>query len=106
MVIRRAIDEPHNGILRPLDGVHVKVVGNLFSKWQRVCFPDTVCPGIPRPMGGSIINGGIVVEGPEILHDVDFAALRPTDGADVFTQHPESRPDTLSVWKLDPGFNP
>src|SRR5260370_1318040 len=54
----------------------------------------------------SIVDGGIVVEGPKVLHDVDFAARWPADRTDVLAQHPERGPDPLAKGKLDSGLNP
>src|SRR5258708_24665580 len=57
-------------------------------------------------MCGSVIDGHIVVEGAEILHDVHLATGGPGDGPDVLAQHPERRPDTFAERKLDSGLNP
>src|SRR5258708_33351619 len=57
-------------------------------------------------MRGSVIDGRIVVEGAEILHDVHLAAGGPGDRPDVLAQHPESGPDTLAERKFDSGLNP
>src|SRR6267143_992593 len=40
----------------------------------------------------------------DVFHDVDFAALRPADGADVIAKHPESGPHSLPRASLDAGF--
>src|ERR1700682_6083882 len=82
------------------------VVSDLLTKWQCEGFPNAISSRIPRPMRGSVVDGCIVVEGPKILHDVQLTTGGPAHRPDVFTQHPESRPDTLAKRKLDPGLNP
>src|SRR5829696_2470157 len=37
-----------------------------------------------------------------MFHDVDLAAARPPDVADVRAEHPERRPDALTARQLDP----
>ena len=51
LVIGGAIDEELYGILRPLDGVHVIVVGYSLSKRQRVCLGDPICRRNSRAHG-------------------------------------------------------
>src|SRR5262245_9504476 len=36
----------------------------------------------------------------DVLHDVDLAASRPPDAADVVAEHPESRPNALAARDL------
>src|SRR5258708_37318840 len=57
-------------------------------------------------MRGSVIDGCVVVEGAEILHDVHLPTGGPGDRPDVLAQHPERRPDTFAERKLDSGLNP
>ena len=40
----------------------------------------------------------------DVFHDVDLAAARPVDGADVVAEHPEGRPHSLSPGNLDSGL--
>src|SRR5262245_58386733 len=42
----------------------------------------------------------------DVLHDVDLAALRPTDRLDVAAKHPEGGPDTLTPGNPDACFDP
>src|SRR5215471_1118611 len=37
----------------------------------------------------------------DVLHDVDFSALRPSDRVDVLAEHPECRPHPLPGGNLD-----
>src|SRR5260221_4898729 len=37
----------------------------------------------------------------DIFHDVDLAALRPANGINIFSQHPERRPHSLPRGQLD-----
>src|SRR5579859_5006363 len=64
-----------------------------------------VCPQsgvrIADAMDGPLDLGRL---GPVVLHDVNFAAARPTDA--VVAQHPERRPDGLAGRNLNVGFNP
>src|ERR1700682_5861198 len=41
---------------------------------------------------------------PDVFHDVDFAATRPSHRAAIIAQHPECRPHSLTVWNLDARF--
>src|SRR5450830_307770 len=38
----------------------------------------------------------------DVLHDVDLAALRPSDRIDVCAEHPEGGPESLPAWDADP----
>src|SRR4030095_10576612 len=40
------------------------------------------------------------------LHDVDLPAGRPSDTADRISQHPERRPDALTLGYMDAGSTP
>src|SRR5947207_6247362 len=40
----------------------------------------------------------------DVFHDVDLTAIRPANALDVITQHPEGRPDALSIRDLNPRF--
>src|SRR5690606_19456103 len=37
----------------------------------------------------------------DVFHDVDLAALRPADVAEIVAQHPERRPDALGLRQPD-----
>ena len=100
------VHEPLNGILRPLDGIHVIVVRHLFAEGQSIGLADAACAGIPRTVRRAVVYRGIVGVGPEVLHDVDFAAARPGHRRDVLAEHPEGRPHALSERQLDARDNP
>src|ERR1022692_3032125 len=59
---------------------------------------DPFPSGITGPVNGPMNDGRLL---PDVLHDVDFAATRPTDRRDVVSDGPESRPDSFA--KGDPG---
>src|ERR1041384_2444682 len=40
------------------------------------------------------------------LHDVDLTARGPTNRTDAVAEHPESRPDALTLRRVDTSFNP
>src|ERR1022692_2832470 len=86
--------------------VDVIVVVDGFAGGERGGGREAIAAGIAGTMRGAVIDGGVVVEGPEVLHDVDFAACGPRDRGDVFAQHPEGGPDTLAEGKLDAGLDP
>ena len=47
------------------------------------------------------IDNVLAVDG---FDDVDFAAGRPTDGVDVFAEHPKGGPDSLAGWECNSRF--
>ena len=57
-------------------------------------------------MRGSIGNIYVVIEGPEVLHDVELATGGPADRADVLTQHPKCRPNAFAIGQLQARHNP
>src|SRR5262245_14358289 len=86
-----------NGVLLPFDGEHVKSVRELLPVWQRIGRPEWVASGVAGAVEAAVHDRRL---SPDVLHHVDFAAGRPTHVADVAAEHPESRPDTLSLWHL------
>jgi len=53
----------------------------------------------------AVIYRLVVLEGSEVLHDVDFAAVRPADLRDILAQHPERGPNAFPERKLDARFD-
>src|ERR1019366_9216291 len=96
---------PDDGIRRPLDGVDVVIVVDRLAERQCIGVSYAAAAGIPRAMCRSVVDGGAVIEGPEVLHDVDFAAPGPWRGRNVLAQHPEGGPDALAERKLDARFD-
>ena len=47
-------------------------------------------------------GGGFLAD---VFHDVDFAALGPADGGNVFAEHPEGGPHALAFRDFDAGFD-
>src|SRR6266576_761865 len=85
----------------PLDRVDMKVVGEMLITQQAVGRADAFVTGISRAMNCAVYRCWLLAD---VLHDVDLAALRPADFADVIAEHPECRPDPLSLGDLDAGF--
>ena len=52
-------------------------------------------------MNGAVDNCRFL---PDVFHDVDFAASRPSRLVNIIAQHPECRPHSLSVGNLDARF--
>jgi hypothetical protein len=73
----------------------------MFSTFQHERRSDPVIAGVGRAMDGPMDGQGLA---PDLFHDVDLAAARPSDIADVIAQHPEGRPNSLPVRQLDPSF--
>src|ERR1043166_3276585 len=68
------------------------------------CRPSTnqrmsVGARIARAVKGAVRDGRLA---PDILHDIDFAALRPTGRIDVHAEHPEGGPESLAAWDTNP----
>src|SRR6267154_1743019 len=86
----------------PLGSVKMKGIGEILSggKAER-------CGGVAG-VGDGAGTVERTVDGAgfpaDIFHDVDFAALGPTDGRDVVTKHPEGRPHSLPGRNFDAGF--
>ena len=62
-----------------------------------LCIVGVVAPCVVAPVAGAVhVSLGVVACGPAIdmthFEDVNLAALRPWICADVFAEHPESRP--------------
>ena len=49
---------------------------------------------VERAVVGVVAAGGGAADH---FHDVDLAAAGPANGADVFAEHPEGRPDALAL---------
>ncbi len=56
--------------------------------------------GATVPMHRADIRGYRV----DMFHVVDFAGLRPPDGANILPKHPECGPRALTRWYFDAGF--
>src|ERR1035438_10161075 len=80
----------------------MEVVGELLSFGKRVCAGERVAIGIPRAVQAAVLDSWLLAD---VLHDVDLAAVGPTDSVDVRTHRPESRPDARPVRELDAGFD-
>src|ERR1043166_2806234 len=65
--------------------------------------PDGLMAVILVPMNRSVNRVVAIFAPSNHLHDVRFAAFRPTDGGDVVTQHPERRPNALAVGQPNAG---
>src|SRR5882672_4660152 len=86
----------------PFGRVEVKVIGKFLAGGQA-----EGRGGVARLADGAramqrSVDGARLLA--DVFHDVDFAALRPADGADVIAKHPESGPHSLPRRSLDAGF--
>src|SRR5689334_1329096 len=70
---------------------------------QRIRSPDSGCARIAGAMHRPVNNLRLA---PDVLHDVNFTAARPTDRGNVCSQHPERRPDALAKGNLETRFDP
>ena len=87
VVVVDAIHEPVNFVGRPLHREGVVVLGH------RLLQSVGVTEGRAARVTGAVDRAEHLIGiAADVLHDVDLAALRPTDLADVGAQHPEGRP--------------
>src|ERR1700693_1107383 len=78
----------------------------LFAERHCVLAPGVIVGGTAggnRPVRGAVIDIDVVIERAEVLHDVDFAASRPTDRIEVLAEHPECWPNALTERGFDAG---
>ena len=94
------VHEPPDFPGTPLDREDVVVVRE-WRRGERVRAADSIPAGIARAMQRAVHRIWLL---PDVLHDVDLATLRPTDGIDVIAEHPECGPDPLSSGDLDAGL--
>src|ERR1035438_2332745 len=80
----------------------MEVIGELLSFGKRVCAGERVAIGIPRAVHAAVLDSRLLAD---IFHDVDLAAVGPTDLGYVIAHRPERRPDALPVRELDAGFD-
>src|SRR5688572_15566245 len=88
-VILPTVHKPTNLVRPPFHGEDVKVV-RVGSNRQRVGSADAVRAGISRTVKCAMRDGGLATD---VLHDVDLAALRPTNRIDIPAKHPEGGPE-------------
>src|SRR5215467_6551247 len=94
--VENIIDIKANLSRFPLDREHVEIVGELFSVRQRKGSTDSSrC--IANAVQCTMHRRGLLAD---VFHDVDLAAGRPADFIDVAPEHPEGRPNALSVRNL------
>src|SRR5439155_5132076 len=77
----------------PLHREDVIVVGERALR-ERVGPADAVAAGVAGSVNGAVHRLRLAAD---VLHDVDLAGARPTDGVDVVAEHPERRPDPLAA---------
>src|SRR5256712_5211410 len=95
------VDVPANRILLPLDGVHVKGVGER-ARAHVICAADALRTGVPGAVHRAVHPAGLLAD---VLHDVDLAARGPADRGDVVAQHPERGPQPLTARYLNTGLD-
>jgi hypothetical protein len=100
-VVFNAIDRPDDPVALPIDGEDVEVVGDRRRQVGRaaVAVGTRVARSVERPVQAIRLPA-------EVLHDVDLAAIRPADRADVGAQHPEGGPQPSTGRDLDPRLDP
>src|SRR4029077_15995869 len=77
--------------LVPLDGVHMEIVGER-TRGEIVRSADAARARIAGPVHRPVHDARLLAD---VFHDIDLAALRPTDGVDVVSKHPERGPKSL-----------
>lgn len=114
--LRRAVDPPRYVSLVVLHPVQVPSHGRGGAGHGEYVEPVRQRNGrrdVPSIRGVRAVVVG-PVHGAEILervlashfHDVYLTAGRPSYGADRIAQRPERRPNALTLWHSDPGFDP
>ena len=96
-----AVHVPPDRLRLPLHREHMKIVAESLPVGQREWRADAVRPGVSRAVDRAVHRGRLA---PDILHDVDLAAVGPSRGN--VAHHPERRPDPLPVRYLDARFEP
>src|SRR6202165_45232 len=86
----------------PFGRVDVKVIGKFLAGGQAEGRSGVArLANGARAMQRSVDGAGLLAD---IFHDVDFAALRPANGADVIAKRPEGGPHSLPRGNLDASF--
>src|SRR6185503_17258765 len=75
----------------------VEPVGRVRAAGKIVAGTDAVRAGVAGAVNRAVDRGRLLAD---VLHDVDLAARRPADRADVVTEHPDRRPVPLPFGKL------
>src|SRR5438034_6056524 len=99
--VEGAVDVPANRIRLPLDGVHVRSVGE-GARGQVICAANALRTGVPGAVHRAVYPAGLLAD---VLHDVDLAAPGPAGGGDIIAQHPESGPQPLPTRYLNTGLD-
>src|SRR3990172_9441024 len=81
----------------------MKIVLESLSGGQSVGVADPVGAGITRTVNRTI---DLIRFASDIFHDVDLAAVWPTDCRNIAAQHPKSRPNPISVRQFQTRFHP
>src|SRR6266568_1272399 len=97
--IKRVIDIEANYPRLPLHGIQMEIVGKALALRKRVRSGQWIRAGISRSMQAPVDLAEFV---PHVFHNVDFAARGPPRLANVTAQHPERRPNALSLWNPNP----
>src|SRR5690606_22280762 len=87
-----AVDRPGDGVRLPVDREGVERVGKCLPAGQCVPGADPTIAGVAGAVDRAVHSGRLATD---VLHDVDLAAGRPADAADVVAQHPERGPQAL-----------
>src|SRR5687767_11521788 len=96
------VNIPADLILLPFDRVYVKIILEAAGGDDEGCCSPFLTAVISRGMDSSVDTIRFLSD---VFHNVNFARARPALAAYIFTEHPEGRPDPLSVWKFHPRFN-
>jgi hypothetical protein len=96
------VDVEADGVGGPFDGVEVKVIGEILAcgKSKDRGQVAGVCGGAGA-VQRTVDFVGLLAD---VFHDVDFAALGPADGGNVFSEHPERGPNSLPFRDFDAGL--
>jgi hypothetical protein len=98
----RLIDIKANFGRFPFDGVDVEAFGEVFTASEFGGCGEIGGGAVgERSVNGAVNGAGLLAN---IFHDVDLAALRPADSADVVAEHPERGPDALPFGNFDARF--
>ena len=96
------VDGKHEAVLKPLHAI-----GVVFALAIRRMVDIRRTGFLAKQVGIAAVDGLIDIwMVHEMLHDVDFAAMRPVDGLVVLRQHPNGRPKTRSHIEFRPHFHP
>src|ERR1700722_19214038 len=97
------VDVEADDVGGPFDSEDVEVVGEVLASGEGENRGEVAgVRGGARAVQGAVEFAGFLAD---VFHNVDFTALGPAYGGDVFSEHPEGGPHALAFGDFDAGFD-